>query len=238
MSCCCCLYDFIKYRLKSSVIPTIESFFTTQLFDIVQKISVSDIRKKIIHDRYILRVKQYKDQYNYNNRWNDLLKIIITIGSLAIPTMISLQQYNRDCVNSPEKSCENTNDLNSLLFWISMATSFLISISSAIRELYQLDKKVIYQLETKEALVAELWKYIELSGKYTRYSNHEDAFIYFCNKMEKILYYSNQKKILLSLKKQDDEESGHSLHQLNPIYNIESSPKTDNLNNTITIKPY
>ena len=220
MSCCCCIYDCIKQKIKSGIIPTMSTLFETKMLDIVNKLPLENIQKQVLIDRYISRVKEYKDQYNYNNRWNDLFKIIITIGSLAIPTMISLQQYTDNTSNA---------NIKIIIFWISITLSFLISICNGIRELYQLDKKVIYQLETKEALVSEIWKFIELSGKYTKYPNHNAGYIYFCNKMEKILFYSNQKKILLSTKKHDDEENNTNTHN---IYNMEGSPRSIQLTTT------
>jgi len=107
----------------------------------------------------------------------NLSRIIITIGSLIVPALLSIQ------------GLANTN---ADIYWSTWVLSLLVTICNAIVSLFKYDKRYYYLHTILEQLISEGWQYIELTGKYSGYNlrgvvpTHENQFVYFCHAIEKI----------------------------------------------------
>jgi len=106
------------------------------------------------------------------------LRITITIGSLIVPAILSVQFTGAQTSQS--------------IYWIVWFLSLLVTISNALVTLMKVDKKY-YTLNTVfHHIVSEGWLYIELSGKYSGYKTpgetptHKNQFVFFCHSLEKI----------------------------------------------------
>ena len=101
------------------------------------------------------------------------LRITITVGSLIVPALLSIQ------------STAN-------IYWVVWVLSLLVTISNGIMSLLKVDKKYYVLNTTYQHLLSEAWQFVYLSGKYSGYytptqkASHENQYIYFCNKIEKI----------------------------------------------------
>jgi len=136
-------------------------------------------------------------------------RIIITVGSLIVPALLSIQ---------------GATDVNVQLYWTTWAVSLLVTISNALVALFKFDKRYYYLHTILERLISEGWQYIELTGKYSGYyiqgrtPTHQNQFVYFCHAVEKI-----------RMKQVEDEyykpDEGHQASQ----QNSQTSSKTSTL---------
>ena len=105
-------------------------------------------------------------------------RAIVTIGSLIVPALLSIQ---------------NTNSITSStsvdLYWTTWTVSLLVTMFNAILTLFKIDKKYYFLHSVLEHLQSEMWQYIYLTGKYedhTIVSTHTNQYIHFCTVMEKL----------------------------------------------------
>lgn len=146
-----------------------------EAFDVI---GIDDNQKLIIKHRFTSLLEEYGDRsWKYAISFHTL-RITITIGSLIVPAILSVQFTGAQTSES--------------IYWIVWFLSLLVTISNALLTLLKVDKKY-YTLNTVfHHIVSEGWLYIELSGKYSGYKTpgetptHKNQFVYFCHSLEKI----------------------------------------------------
>jgi len=164
---------------KSRVFPQAHNYSQIQLiteaFDVI---GIDNNQKLIIKHRFTSLLQEYGDRsWKYSISFHTL-RITITIGSLIVPAILSVQFTGSQTSES--------------IYWIVWFLSLLVTISNALVTLLKVDKKY-YTLNTVfHHIVSEGWLYIELSGKYSGYKTpgetptHKNQFVYFCHSLEKI----------------------------------------------------
>lgn len=109
------------------------------------------------------------------------LRSIMTIGSLIVPALLSI---NFGSTTSPT--------LSEMMYWITWSLSLFVTTSNGILTLFKVDKKYYMIHTVYEQLQSEGWQYLELTGKYSGFytpnqkPTHENQFRYFCHAVEKI----------------------------------------------------
>ena len=151
----------------------------------IQTTTITPDQKTTMSSRYIGLLYEYKYRSTkYSNSFNSL-RIIITVGSLIVPAILSVQ-YTAGNVTS------TTANISADVYWCVWCLSLMVTISNGIMTLLKIDKKYYTLNTTYEHLLSEGWQYIHLSGKYSGFytpsltPSHENQFIYFCNIIEKI----------------------------------------------------
>jgi len=143
----------------------------------------------VLHDRdkvvIKLRMKdllvEYKNRsvrysYSYN-----ILRVIITVGSLIVPSVMSIEYMN-----------STDSRTGSGIYWLVWIISLFVTISNGVVTLLKIDKKYYVLNTTYQHITSEMWQYIELSGKYSGFytpgqeATHQNQFIYFCHVIEKL----------------------------------------------------
>jgi len=149
-------------------------------------------------------------------------RIIITIGSLIVPALLS----------TIEVMCaENKN-----IYWVTWVVSLFVTICNALVTLFKFDKRYYYLHTIVEQLVSEGWQYIELTGKYSGFNTHgarpthENQFVYFCHSIEKI----RMKQIEEEYYKLTDS---HSQYMQHPHTTIQGAPASTNPSTLIPPSP-
>lgn len=145
----------------------------TEAFDVID---LSESQKLIVKNRFTSLIQEYRARsikYSYSFHG---LRVVITIGSLIVPALLSVQFTG----NSVQ------------IYWIVWVLSLFVTISNALITLMKIDKKY-YMLNTVfHHIVSEGWLYIELSGQYSGFKTpgleptHRNQYIFFCQTLEKI----------------------------------------------------
>jgi hypothetical protein len=169
MSLCANIVFFSKSRNNKQI------QLIKEAFDILD---ISSEHKLILKHRFTSLLEEYGDRsLRYSFTFHGL-RAVITIGSLIVPAILSIQ------FTATQSSHE--------VYWIVWFLSLFVTISNALMTLLKVDKKY-YTLNTVfHHIVSEGWLYIELTGKYSGFKTpgqtptHTNQFIYFCHSIEKI----------------------------------------------------
>lgn len=145
------------------------------IFDMINYLEIEEEKKLIIKKRFLSLVKKYKNYTKYYIIFFDIGRLIVTLGSISVPALLSTEYY------IDRKAS----------YWSVWIISLLVSFINGYITLYKLDKKYYSNIATIERLVCEFWLYMSLCGKYSgQYNNvvanHENQFIYFTHNIEKI----------------------------------------------------
>jgi hypothetical protein len=153
----------------------------------IDTLPLTPIQISILNLRFLSLLREYRGRSIYYSYSFNTLRIIISIGSLIVPALLSVQY-----TPGTTQSGDNSSQANMEMYWIVWTLSLLVTISNAIIALLKVDKKYYTLNTTYQHLLSEGWQYIELSGKYSGFflpsepSSHQNQFIFFCNVLEKI----------------------------------------------------
>lgn len=146
-----------------------------EAFDVIE---LTNNQKLIIKHRFTSLLEEYGDRSLRYSISFHILRITITIGSLIVPAILSVQFTG--------------SQTSASIYWIVWFLSLLVTISNALLTLLKVDKKYYVLNTVFHHIVSEGWLFIELSGKYSGFKtpgeipNHKNQFVYFCHSLEKI----------------------------------------------------
>jgi hypothetical protein len=143
---------------------------------------LTETSKNILRNRYVCLVNKLEVSSKRSSFLYHSFSSIITVGSILVPALISIQ--DRTFTNSQEE--EEKADHENRIYWSTWGVSLSVTLSNAMIRLFGLDKTYITRKLRSNKLTSEGWLFLELSGDYSDFSSHQDAFSYFCDKIETI----------------------------------------------------
>ena len=147
---------------------------------------ISELQKAIIEERYIRLLESYERRCSRLSLIFHTARILITVGSLVVPALLSIQYTNTGSSNPYPDS----DSLSYRIYWTTWVLSLLVTTSNGVVNVFKLDKKYYFIHTTYQQLSSEGWQYIGLTGRYSVLANttatHGNQFIYFCHMIEKI----------------------------------------------------
>ena len=136
---------------------------------------LSPFQRRTIIERYRHLMADYRFRCRFYAILYNLLRIIITIGSLAVPALLSTETFRS----------ENTSATQ--VIWFTWSLSLAVTTSNAILTLFKLDKRFSMIHSTAERLRSETWQYLQLAGRYSGgHGSHAAQFVNYCSEFEKI----------------------------------------------------
>lgn len=141
----------------------------------IENIKIDSTKKLILKGRFLYLIKKYSYSKIYYIVLYDMGRLIVTVGSISIPALLSTETYIDRSVS----------------FWVVWSISLLVSLVNGYITLFKLDKKYFSNITIIEKLACEFWQYASLCGKYSgSYGHliptHENQFIFFANNIERI----------------------------------------------------
>jgi len=159
-------------------------------------VSIRADQRTVIEERYVrLLQESYRRCCQITVIFN-LNRTIITIGSIIVPALLSIQYTNIGTL-SP---------YTFPIYWITWAISLLVTISNGLLAMFKLDKKYYLLHASYEQLKSEGWQYLALTGNYRNSHTHDSAFPRFSYTIEKIRMYQMQEEYI---KIQEMDTTGH-----------------------------
>jgi len=155
-----------------------------QVQDALELIDLNINKKKIITFRVKGLLSEYRSRsFKYSMAYS-ILRIIITVGSLIVPALLSVQYTNGSSVGQGGSDYQ--------VYWSVWVLSLFVTISNGVVTLFKVDKKYFVLNTTYQHIISESWQYIQLSGKYSGFytpnedSTHDNQYKFFCHVLEKI----------------------------------------------------
>ncbi len=134
------------------------------------------LQYKLVLESYRKRVRKYSVAFHS-------LRLIITIGSLIVPALLSVQYTNGNTTIA---------DISTQMYWVVWVLSLFVTISNGVMTLVKIDKKYFSLHTVYHQLLSEGWQFIHLTGKYNGQKTpghaptHENQFQHFSHAIDKI----------------------------------------------------
>jgi hypothetical protein len=158
--------------------------------NIIEILSLSSNKKALFKERYLNLLQDYKTRSSRYTVSFHTLRIIVGVGSLLVPALLSIQQIN----GTSDKRIDRTRQMEETLFWCTWILSLLVTMSNGLFTLMKVDKKYYFIHTLLEQLRSEGWQFLTMTGRYGIYRemdasgniNHDKGFALFCYMVEKI----------------------------------------------------
>lgn len=180
-------------------------------------------KRTFMEERYLKLIISSKDRCKRIALYFHLNRTIITIGSIIVPALISIQ-YTASMDN------------NRLLYWMTWMLSLLVTISNGILTLFKIDKKYYLLHTSYEQMKSEGWQYMSLTGHYGKNKNadtnsHEIQFNLFCQTIERIRMRQMEEEYI---KLQDVNTPQKPSQQSSDIPNLVDIAKSSTMDDLVT----
>lgn len=174
---------------------------STRLFQHIARLTeLDDVQRDAIRLRYIHILEEFSSRCTRYSLLYHVGHLIITVGSLIVPALLSVQYTSNDINFIP------TANMQANIYWLTWCLSLLVTMFNGILVLYKVDKKYYFLHTTRERLRSEGWQFIQLTGRYAggllHYRvapTHRNQLVFFCHNVEKIRmrqieeeYYKNE----------------------------------------------
>lgn len=179
--------------------------FEKRVNPLIDNIKLSRYRRNILKKRYTKLVIYYENYAAEVNRKYNTCRLIISVGSMILPTLQTIQNNETVIAYKDE------------IFWAAIGTSLGVMISNNLISMFSLDRKYIMYAVTAEKLKAIGWKYFELSDMFST-KTHIENWVLFWNEVEKI----KRLQVIAEFTDSDDKP-----HDPNPA-NVQSPNNSDN----------
>jgi hypothetical protein len=160
-------------------------------------------KKNNLIKRYALEVNLYSCRVIRTGFFYYMLNSIITVGSIILPALLSIQN-------------NNTYDDNDI-YWLAWGLSIIITISNGFLQLFSINTTFVLYCHMKEKLITEGWRYINLCGRYKN-KTHDSAYHDFCQRIEELKMYQLDKE--LKELKTDEDDNHDEVRLVTPSNNI------------------
>jgi hypothetical protein len=183
---------------------------------ILDKIQLNDTNKEIIRLRYLPILKTLQRRAaNYSILYYTG-HIIITVGSLFVPALLSIQYADTTNNDSFNKAFQIQ------IFWTTWVISLLVTIFNGVLTLFKIDKKYYFLNTMLERIRSEGWQYIQLTGRYSGHlinhniPTHENQYVFFSHRIEKF----KMKQVAEEYFKSEDRKSEEPANAQKNSYSI------------------
>ena len=137
--------------------------------------SLSNFNKSIMKERYIPMVNAMIIESIKSNIFFSILQSTITFGSILVPALLSTEQKSIFYNATTEQDIQYHHNL----YWIIWGISLAVTLSNAVVQLTNMDKKYIMRHINVSHMKKEGWLFLQKSGKiYGQYINEKhDVFV-------------------------------------------------------------
>ena len=140
--------------------------FERRVNPLIDNIKLSRYKRNILKKRYTKLVIYYENYASDINKKYNLCRLIISVGSMILPTLQTIQNNETVIAYKDE------------IFWAAIGTSLGVMISNNLISMFGLDRKYIMYAVTAEKLKAIGWKYFELSDMFSG-TTHKESWVMF-----------------------------------------------------------
>ncbi|MGH2416137.1 MAG: DUF4231 domain-containing protein [Microcystaceae cyanobacterium] len=140
---------------------------------LIETLELSDLQKHFLRSRWLEQVSWMGERAKQARNWYYRLRLTAIIGGIIVPILVGL----------------NINDRNVALSvrWSTVGLSGVVAISSALEEFFRYGDRWRHYRHTSESLKTQGWQFSQLSGLYSDYKSHQEAFSNFATHIEDIL---------------------------------------------------
>lgn len=173
--------------------------------NMIEELELLEYQKTLLKNRFLDQVVLYDKKAKTAEFFYILFSVFITIGSIILPALLSIQQMDYSDNDETDEKIQIT------IYWITWTISIMITICNGLIQLLGLNKQYLSFIRTREKMLSEGWYYFQLTGDYKE-STHKISFSEFCEEIEKIKENQVDKELMfMEPKKKKEHENTNSL---------------------------
>lgn len=152
---------------------------------LVDSLNLAELQKHFLKARWLdqllwMEGKAAKSRDHYHR-----LRLITILGGVLIPAFVSLSSISPARISDPANP--NRIDVNLVISWSTFVLSQVVAICAATEQFFNYGEQWYNYRRSAELLKTQGWQFFQLSGAYTHYANHEEAFDLFVEEVEEII---------------------------------------------------
>ena len=167
-----------KSKKIDRLVDPLYGFDADRIKGLIEQIDLKDFEKDLMCYRWLVRVENMEKDARNSKLRHYLLRMIIIVGSAIVPVLVGL--------NASFSGGTSWEDL-SILNLATLIISMIVSISAGIHEFFSYGDRWRHYRATVENLKSEGWHFIQQTGRYRSFGNHEKAYKRFAERVEGIL---------------------------------------------------
>ena len=136
-----------------------------------QLTTLDEVHKQFLKNRWLHHVMLSSKRAQDSYRKYHILRSIVVIGGVFIPTLVSL----------------NIKEPSSELRWITVGLGLLVATSAALEGIFRFGDVWREEQRATELLLSEGWRFFQLSGQYSTKRNHQRSYSYFAAQVESLI---------------------------------------------------
>ena len=180
-----------------------KSFFVDKFKHRVKALEDEE-KKDYLNIRYLRVVSKLEESTKRTTFLYHSLSFVITVGSILVPALISVQDKSTNAVANDNQIQEHSNNI----FWSVWGISLGVTVSNAVIKLLSLDKSYITRNIKLNQFKSEGMLYFSKAGIYAN-ENDNERFRIFVSNIEKL----KRDQILEEFtQNQEDLESSINVH--------------------------
>ncbi len=165
---------------------------------------MTDLQKAALICRYISVMNELRRRTKSYAMIFHVGRMIVTIGSLLVPALLSIQYTNAGPAFTTEMSYQ--------IYWITWAVSLLVTTFNGILTLFRVEKKYYFLHTTLEQIKSEAFQFIHLTGIYGGHYCKPNVLPTHANQYKFFVYHLEKIKL-----KQVEEEYYKLIEQSKPV---------------------
>tara|TARA_B110001469_G_scaffold127646_3_gene149485 strand:- start:5008 stop:5694 length:687 start_codon:yes stop_codon:yes gene_type:complete len=174
----------------------------------IDELELLEYQKTLLKNRFLDQVVLYDKKAKTAEFFYILFSVFITIGSIILPALLSIQQMDYSDNDETDEKIQIT------IYWITWTISIMITICNGLIQLLGLNKQYLSFIRTREKMLSEGWYYFQLTGDYKE-STHKISFSEFCEEIEKIKENQVDKELMfMEPKKKKEHENTNSINSI------------------------
>ena len=157
-----------------------KSYFINQTHGLISNIENQEI-KNYMNIRYTRMVKRLEESTKRSSFWYYLFSSVITVGSIIVPSLISVQDKTFTHDANADEQAEHSNNV----YWTVWGLSISVTVSNAVIKLLSLDKTYITRNLRLNQFKSEGFMFLTKTGDYD-IEDENLRFRIFVRNIEKI----------------------------------------------------
>jgi len=131
----------------------------------------SEVERLNIREYYVRVAEEYEIRASRMGWWLYHLQVIRTTFNLVLPALLAFQ---------------NLGHLAQLVMWLTWALSLMVSLATGYIDLFRMRDMYEQFTRASELLKLEGWRFFGLTGRYSVFTNHQDALPAFFERVARI----------------------------------------------------
>lgn len=169
-----------------------------ELRGLFESLDLQENQQHYLRSRWMDQVLWMEGRAVKARNWYYRLRLTTIIGGVIIPILVSLNL------------ADNQRNLSTAIRSITIGLGGIVAVSSAVEEFFHYGERWRHYRRSVESLKTQGWQFSQLTGTYSAYKTHSDAFRAFTVQVEDVIQrdvevYSTQ-VVSEQQKKRDDQD--------------------------------